>query len=414
MRVFTVSEFVEYLNLVFAEEETIIEGEVIDFKISQGKWVFFDLKDEKAKIGCFLTVFQLRGAPLEDGMKIRIFGYPKIYPKNGRFSVIVRRIEFVGEGAFKRAFEIVKAKLKQEGLFAPERKRLLPRFPRSIGLIASKESAAYSDFVKILGNRWGGVKIHLANVAVQGREAVFSIVSAFDYFNQNYSELEIEAIVLIRGGGSPEDLAAFNTEEVARAVFSSKAPVVCGVGHERDFSIADLAADARASTPTAAAQMIVPSREEIKMIIGNNIKTVDFYLKKLLENYAGNLALIMNRVYKIADIERDKAQDLIKRLYLSINNFQDKIIQSKKNIEQKKFSLRGRMEYLVGFFNEKVKYKIKILENLDPKKIMARGYSIVYKETKLIKNTESIGQKDKIKVVLYQGEFEAEVISIYG
>ncbi len=412
MKIFTVSEFVEYINIIFAEQETVIEGEIIDFKTSQGKWVFFDLKDEKAKIGCFLTVFQLRGMLLEDGMKIRIFGYPKIHPRSGRFSVVVRHIELIGEGALKRAFEIVKAKLDEEGLFAAERKRPLPKFPRSIGLVTSKESAAYSDFIKILNSRWGGVKIHLANVAVQGREAIFSIAAAFDYFNKNNSELEIEAVVLIRGGGSLEDLAAFNSEEVARAVFSSKAPVVCGVGHERDFSIADLVADIRVSTPTDAAQTVVPSREEIKMIIGNNIKTIDFHLKNILEDYSGNLASILERVYKIADIEKDKADILFKGLYLSATKFQDNIVQAKKDIEQKKLNLFRRMDHLTNSFNDKIAYKAKILENLDPKKIMARGYSLVYKGKKLIKNTENIGQKDKINVKLFQGEFGAEILTI--
>lgn len=412
MHIFTVSEFVEYINIIFAEQETVIEGETIDFKTSQGKWVFFDLKDEKAKIGCFLTVFQLRGMLLEDGMKIRVFGYPKIHPKSGRFSIIVRHIELIGEGAFKRAFEIVKAKLDKEGLFAAERKRPLPKFPRSIGLITSKESAAYSDFIKILNSRWGGVKIHLANVAVQGREAVFSIAAAFDYFNKNNAELGIEAIVLIRGGGSLEDLAAFNSEEVARAVFSSKAPVVCGVGHERDFTIADLAADARVSTPTDAAQTIVPSREEIKMIVGNNIKTIDFHLKKLLEDYSGNLSSILERVYSIADIEKDKADILFKSLYSSAIKFQNTIIQVKKDVEQKEHSLFRRMDHLIISFSDKITYKAKILKNLDPKKIMARGYSLVYKGRKLIKTAENIGQKDKINVKLFQGEFEAEVLTI--
>ena len=383
MHIFSVSEFVEYINIVFAEKETIIEGEVTDFKVSQGKWVFFDLKDENAKIGCFLTVFQLRGMPIEDGMKIRIFGYPKIHPKSGRFSIIVQHIEFVGEGGLKRVFEMTKAKLEKEGLFAAERKRMLPRFPENIGLITSRDSAAYSDFIKILDNRWGGVKIHLANVAVQGREAASAIVSAFDFFNKNYSELGIEEIVLIRGGGSLEDLAVFNTEEVARAIFSSRVPVLCGVGHERDFSIADLVADARASTPTAAAQMSVPSREEMQAMIGNNIKIIDFYLKKLLENYASKAASLMARIYDIADIQSVKANILFKRLHLSLDNFQDKIIQFKRNIDQKKVFLFRRMDYLADSFNEKINYRIKILKNLDPKKIMARGYAIVYKEKKI-------------------------------
>lgn len=412
MRIFTVSEFIEHINNIFVEEEMIIEGEVTDFKISQGKWVFFDLKDKNAKIGCFLTVFQMRGAPIEDGMKIRIFGYPKIHPKSGRFSVIVRHIELAGEGALKRAFEMVKVKLEREGLFALERKRLLPRFPKIIGLITSRESAAYSDFIKILNSRWGGVKIYLANVPVQGKEAVFSITSAFDYFNHNYLNLRVEEIVLVRGGGSLEDLAAFNSEEVARAVFSSKAPVVCGVGHERDFSIADLTADVRASTPSAAAQIVAPSREEINIVTRNNLKVIEFYLNKSLKDAERDLSALIDRFYKYADAEIENIEALLRKLPPLALEFHNEICRRRNDIVQKVHALYGIIDYANESFKARVGHKVKLLESLNPEKVLARGYSMVFKRGKLIKSAKDIRQGEEIDVKLYKGEFRAEVLNV--
>ncbi|HSH31858.1 MAG TPA: exodeoxyribonuclease VII large subunit, partial [Candidatus Saccharimonadales bacterium] len=228
--IISVKEFIAILNetLAFAYPLVTVEGEVSGFKVNQGKWVFFDLKDEEATLGCFMPLYQLK-VPLEDGMKVRVGGTPKL-TKWGKFSFTARTVELAGEGELRRAFEILRAKLEQEGLFAPQRKRALPPFPATIGLITSAQSAAYHDFTKILQARWGGVTVKVADVQVQGAPAPDQIVMAIDYFNQ--LPLPVEVVVLIRGGGSLEDLQAFNTESVARAVAASRTPMVVGVGHE--------------------------------------------------------------------------------------------------------------------------------------------------------------------------------------
>ena len=260
-QVISVSEFVSIINetLGFAYPQVIVEGEVSSFNVNRGKFVFFDLKDADNTLNCFMMVHQMK-LPIEDGMKVRVTGSPKV-TKFSRFSLTVRSYDLAGEGELRRAMELLRKKLEAEGLFDPARKRPIPAFPTRIGLITSGTSAAYADFIKILNARWSGVEVLLADVAVQGQQAPDEIMNALEYFNQLPDPCDV--LVLIRGGGSLEDLPAFSTEPVARAVASSRTPVICGVGHEVDTSLADFAADLRAATPTDAARLVVPDRREI-------------------------------------------------------------------------------------------------------------------------------------------------------
>ena len=211
-QIISVSEFIAILNetLTFAYPEVIVEGEVSSFKVNQGKWVFFDLKDPDSTLGCFMPLFSLK-LPLEDGMKVRVTGSPRL-TKWGKFSFTVRSVELAGEGELKRAMALLKAKLEAEGLFEQERKREIPVYPARIGLITSGQSAAYSDFIKILQTRWSPVTVILADIQVQGASAPDQIVSALEYFNSGAEQ--VDTLVLIRGGGSLEDLQAFSTEPV--------------------------------------------------------------------------------------------------------------------------------------------------------------------------------------------------------
>lgn len=257
----SVSDFVALTNqtLEYAYPAIEIEGEVASFKVNQGKFVFFDIKDAGASVGCFMMLFQLR-LPIEDGMKVIISASPKL-TQWGKFSLTVRAIRPSGEGSIKKSFELLKAKLDEEGLFAVERKRSLPSVPRHIAVISSPQAAGYADFIKILGDRWGGLRVDVAAVAVQGADAPDQIMRALNYFNTQ--EDLPEAIVIIRGGGSADDLGAFNDEQLVRAIAASRVPTLTGIGHEVDISLADLAADVRAATPSNAAQIIVPDRNDI-------------------------------------------------------------------------------------------------------------------------------------------------------
>lgn len=312
---FQVGEFVSYVNqtLEYAYPTVEIEGEVASFKVNQGKYVFFDLKDNEASVGCFMMVFQLR-VPLEDGMKVIVSATPKLTPW-GKFSLTVRGVRPSGEGALRKSFELLKAKLGQEGLFALERKRPLPALPRHIAVISSTQAAGYGDFIKILDDRWGGLRVDTAHVQVQGGDAPDQMIRALEYFNTQ-EELP-EVIVLVRGGGSADDLAAYNDELLVRAIAASRVPTIVGVGHEQDESLADLVADVRASTPTNAAQILVPDRREIiqsvrasvrgivprvSQVLERQQEIVGHYLESALQATLDHLAAAENQVLVSRDL----------------------------------------------------------------------------------------------------------------
>lgn len=269
----TVSDFVSLVNqtLEYAYPTVAVIGEVAEFRVSQGKWVSFKLKDGESVVNCFMGIYQLR-LPVEDGMKLMVVAAPKLNNKWGTFSLNVRAVKPVGEGSIKKGFELLKAKLEAEGLFAPERKRVLPRAPKRIAVITSTESAAYADFMKIINERWGGLSIEVAHTQVQGEPAADQIIGAIRYFNGQ--EVLPEVLVIIRGGGSAEDLMTFNDEFLARAVAESRIPTLVGVGHEVDHTLADMIADKRAATPTDAAKIVVPDKQEIIRTVRTQVSSV--------------------------------------------------------------------------------------------------------------------------------------------
>lgn len=257
----SVSDAVALINqtLDFAYPVLVVEGEISGYKVNQGKFVFFDIKDAEASLGCFMMLFQLR-IPLEDGMRVQVVATPKLTAW-GKFSLTVREVRPIGEGSLKRSFEILKAKLETEGLFALDRKRSLPAIPRRIAVISSTQAAGYADFIRIINERWGGINVEVAHVQVQGTGAADQIIRAVKHFNEQ--EILPEILVLIRGGGSADDLSVFNDEPLVRAIAASRIPTVVGVGHETDESLADLVADVRAATPSHAALIVVPDKREI-------------------------------------------------------------------------------------------------------------------------------------------------------
>lgn len=271
---FRVSDFLAVVNqsLDVAFGAVEVEGEVASFKVSHQKYVFFDLKDTEGSVSCFMTVWQLRTV-IEDGMKVIVRAVPKV-TQWGKFSLTVSEIRPVGEGSLKKSFELLKAKLEKEGLFDTERKRSLPELPSHVAVISSTGAAGYADFMKIAGERFGGVRFTVANVQVQGTSAAKQIVRAIEHVNQ-LADLP-EVIVIVRGGGSADDLAVFNDEPLVRAIAASRAPVLTGIGHETDESLCDLAADVAAVTPTNAAQILLPDRDVL-------IRDVKRYLERAVE-----------------------------------------------------------------------------------------------------------------------------------
>ncbi len=372
--VLTVSQFLGALNetMAFAFPEVVIQGEVSSYKVNQGKWVFFDIKDTESTLGCFMTLYQLK-TPLEDGMQVRVVGTPKL-TKWGKFSFTVKRVELAGEGALKRAFLLLQKKLGDEGLFSAERKRPLPTYPKKIGLIASQQSAAYADFVKIINQRWGGLDIKLIDVQVQGVAAPEQIVGAIRQYNESAEPVDV--LVIIRGGGSLEDLQAFNTEDVARAVAGSRIPTIVGVGHEVDVSLADMAADVRAATPTDAARIVVPDRA----------------------------AMIGELDSRTARIEQHIRQQLLRReqaLLGSVNRMERVVRQPIERLARAAINLRrdlGTMERTLQLREQKLEGLVRNLKNVDPKAVLARGYTMVRQDNKLIKSAKDLSPRSPFMI----------------
>lgn len=330
--IFSVSDFIAVANQTFEYAYPVveIEGEVASFKTNHDKFVFFDIKDVQGSLGCFMTVWQLR-MPIEDGMKVIISASPKL-TNWGKFSLTVRSIRPSGEGAIKKSFELLKLKLEKEGLFSPERKRLLPQIPQCVAVISSVQAAGYADFIKILDDRWGGVKLDVANVQVQGASAPDQIIKAIEYFNQQ--PILPEVLVIIRGGGSADDLAAFNDELLVRAIAASRIPTLVGVGHEIDESLADLAADVRAATPSNAAQILVPDKNEIINNVRLQVNSILPHILNAINQHSQNVKTQFNNI-------SDKFESAIDR----------------------------QLQYILMQRN--------VLAGLNPMSVLARGYAIL-------------------------------------
>ncbi len=413
MKSYTVTGFVEFVNAAFNEavfpDGVTVEGEVADYRVSQGKWIWFLLKDEESTVSCFATVWQLR-TPLEDGMQVRIYGMPKVYPKSGKFSIVVERAEPVGTGALRRSFELLKNKLEEEGLFDASRKRPLPRFPERIGLIASGESAAYSDFLRILGNRWGGVEVNHAHVQVQGRDAERTICAAFDHFNA-HPELA-EVLVLTRGGGSLEDLHAFNSEEVARAVFSSGIPVVVGVGHERDESLADYVADVRASTPSNAAEIVVPDRDEVAVAVDSAVRRMTAAIESSLTGRQAAVDRLVHRLESGIMGAVSSFRHRFRDFASAFRSFGDRVA----GLERETGRLSERLPTVVSLWNTRLTRRLaaheRMLGGLNPENVLKRGYAIVRQGGKPLKRADSVKVSDNVDIRLYRGGLAAKVTEI--
>jgi exodeoxyribonuclease VII large subunit len=362
-QIYSVSDFVAVFNqtISYAYPHVYIEGEIENFKISKDKWVYFSLRDDSASVRFFGTVFQLPG-PLEDGLRIRVKGSPVLHPKFG-FSVNVSQIRPVGEGSIKKAAKLLEAKLKSEGLFELSRKRAIEYPVRSIGLITSVGSAAYHDFIKIIGERWSGLDIFVKDVQVQGEASEQQIINALDFFNTSPNSVDV--IVIIRGGGSAEDLASFNEEHLVRSIASSRIPSLVAIGHEIDISLAELVADQRCSTPTHAAETLTPDKRDI--------------LSELVRTGSQMANLIVSYSDSSRQLLEENKKTLNDRVYLIFDN---------------------EIKYLVDSGN--------LLNALNPLEILKRGYAIVRKNGRFI-NPKQIKVGDSLIVETYSGNIGVTV-----
>lgn len=374
---YTPTEFIGMVNqtLDYAYDNIMITGEVASFTINQGKWVFFDLKDEESSVPCFMTLWNLR-IPLEDGMKILVQGAPSV-KKWGKFSFTVHAVRPVGEGSLKKAYEMLKKKLTAEGLFDPAKKRPLPEDLTQLGVISSTQAAGYADFIKIINARWGGMKVTVAHTQVQGMDAPDQIIRALKYFNERG---EVQAIAILRGGGSADDLSCFNDEQLVREIASSRIPIITGIGHEVDESLADLAADVRASTPSNAAEMLTHDRAEAKAKVIRNInRAKQVLLQEMNRVRETNRTNVTNVSLRLLHEQIEPAQMRNRQAITRVaHGLLAKYIEPMRTANRAKMTqvsqkIQGENTNLQNLFAQ----KMKLLEALNPEKVLKQGYAII-------------------------------------
>jgi exodeoxyribonuclease VII large subunit len=360
-----VSDFVGLINqtIDYALPSVTIRGELANYRVSKNRWVYFDLQDETASVKFFATVYQLQG-PLENGMMLRVTGSPRLHPLYG-FSVNVTAIRPEGEGTIRRAAELLQAKLTAEGLFDPLRKRPLPYPPLRIGLVTSKESAAYADFTKILRARWPLCKIILADTQVQGQAAPEQISRAIARLNEMIVPPEV--LVVTRGGGSADDLYAFSTEQVTRAVAASRIPTLVAIGHEIDSSLAELAADVRASTPSNAAELLVPDQVDVLRLLGT---------------------------------QRERLASMTKALVKS----------QLQQLTQHQEVMRLTMKSILERTTTNLMRQTQLLAALSPPGILARGYAIIRYQQHTIRTVDNLPVGGIVDIEVTDGHIGAKII----
>lgn len=386
--IFTVSEVTRIIkNLLESSEflrQVFIRGEISNFKHHISGHMYFTLKDEKAQIRCvmFKSSSMLLSFIPENGMKVIAFGHIGVFDKSGEYQLYVDDLEPDGIGALHVAFERLKTKLEKEGLFDEARKKKLPFIPQKIGLVTSISGAAIRDLLTVIRRRFPNVNIIIAPVLVQGKEAACEISSAIE----NLNRLEdIDVIIVGRGGGSIEELWAFNEEKVARAIYNSKIPVISAVGHETDFTIADFVADKRAPTPSAAGELVVPEKRLLKEKI-ENLKS------RLINAIVGNISIKRQR------LEYIKKSGAFNRSKNTVLNYRLELDQQIKRLLK---AMKRHME------SKKLTFKTlgTRLNALSPLSILERGYSICQKpeDGRIIKKISDVKILDYVWTVLTDG-----------
>lgn len=406
---FTVSEFVDFLraHLRTAVGEVTVRGEVTNYRRRSDDLVFFELKDEASVVGCFCLRWEL-SVELEDGQEIRVLATPSLFKKSGKFHLRVRAIELVGAGALQKAFLKLTAKLKAEGLFAPERKRALPRFPERIGLITSQDAAAYQDVLKTLKRRWLRHAVVFVPVRVQGPGAARDIARAIQIQN---STGRVDVIILTRGGGSLEDLQAFNDETVARALVASKAPVVAGIGHERDFTVAELVADLRASTPTAAAELVAPDRREVATDVIDCARRAGAALAAEVAERRSAVRDAVDRLSVALGAPQLKLQTLRQRFATALERLAARPREQRLGVDHATARLTQSLVAWLRQRTDGVERLTALLTALSPTTVLARGYSVTFDAAgKVVHDADTVRSGERIRSRLQRGQLTSEVV----
>ena len=434
--VYTVSDLTARIRDLLARNLTdvLVQGEISNLRPASSGHIYFTLKDERAQVRCVFFKQQQRGLKFrpEDGLKVTVRGSVSVYEARGEYQIYVESLEPVGRGALQAAFEQLKKKLEVEGLFDPARKKLLPLLPSRIGLITSSTGAAVRDVVRILTRRFPNVHLTLYPVRVQGEGAAEEIAQALAHFNRKRSA---DVILLVRGGGSIEDLWAFNEEKVARAIAACAIPVIAGVGHETDFTIADFVADVRASTPSAAAELVVQTRREfdrhladLQDSLGSLVRYRLLELSRRVHELAGRRGF--QRPLDLLRQRRQRADELTSRLALGLKarletsrrrftaahlriarfDFRAKIAALRRRFEKLGNELGVSIERLLRLKRERWQRLALQLQERSPLKVLERGYAIATDAAGVVlRDADQVEVGDEVRVQLHRGRLDTEV-----
>lgn len=395
-QIFTVSELTQDIKLILesAFPEVWVQGEVSNFRKPSSGHIYFTLKDKSSQLKCvFFRPHNLKlKFSLKDGLSVVCFGRVGVYERDGVYQLYVESIEPKGVGALTLAFEQLKEKLAKEGLFDSKYKKPIPFLPKRIGIVTSKTGAAIRDILHVLNRRFSDAEIIIHPVKVQGDGAAEEISEAVRCFNRISGKPgigEIDVLIVTRGGGSLEDLWAFNEECVARAIFESKIPVISAVGHEIDYTISDFVADLRAPTPSAAAELVLPRKEDLK----ENLNVLGARLNNYISNKFDFLSHQLESL--TASYAFQAPQERVEQLQQSIDDLSNGLLISFRHAWREKESLAGNL--------------FARLESLSPLSVLARGYSVAFKmpEEEVLTDAAKVQSGDVVKIKLHKGEFIA-------
>ncbi len=393
--IYSVSEITQAIKGLLEENigEVWVEGEISNFKSASSGHFYFSLKDQNALIWAAMFAYANKGLKfrLEDGLKVICFGRVDVYGPSGQYKIIVERIEPKGIGSQQLAFEQLKKKLAQEGLFDPIHKKPLPAMPFSVGIVTSGSGAAIRDILQILQKGAPFVDVVIRSVRVQGEHAAGEISQAVEELNSFGC---VDLIIVSRGGGSSEDLWAFNEEAVARAIYNSGIPVISAVGHQINVTLSDLTADVFVETPSAAAKIIVDKKNSLIMQLAGFRHQLDFSLNDIIGELKSRLVALTHMLKSPADRLQEKQQLL----------------------DELSSGLHYNMRHCLELAGERSSSLIQRLDSLSPLSVLSRGYSLsmLAPSEEILKSSAQLKQGDRLKTILHRGSFTSLVQEVYN
>lgn len=385
-RIYSVSELTAELKALLENTFTgvWVEGEISNFKHHTSGHMYFTLKDDRGQLRGVMFRGSNRGLQFrpEDGLAVIVFGNVTIYEPRGEYQVYVEYMEPKGLGALQLAFEQLKTRLEAEGLFDPARKRPIPLLPKKIGVVTSPSGAAIRDILQIIHRRFANVQVLIFPVRVQGEGAAAEIVEGIECLNKRG---DLDVLIVARGGGSIEDLWAFNEEVVARAIYVSQTPVISAVGHETDFTIADFVADVRAPTPSAAAELVISRKAELSQRVDDLFSRLVSHMRYRAERSGERLRSLERHLRLLSPLERVKRQ--------------------RERLRDGALALQSSMSHRLALWRGDLRTAAARLDSLSPLAILARGYSVCRRlpDLSILTRAASVAEGERVEVLLHQG-----------